>query len=51
MGHVTRMAEERHAYGFIVEKTKGKKQLSGPQREWNANLKTDLKEIVSDSVP
>jgi hypothetical protein len=44
------MAEERHAYGFIVEKTKGKIQLGGPQREWDANLKTDLKEIVWDSV-
>ena len=46
VGHVTRMAEERHTYGFIVEKTKGKIQLGGPQREWDANLKTDLKEIV-----
>lgn len=45
-GHVTRMAEERHAYGFIVEKTKGKVQLGRPQRERDANLKMDLKEIV-----
>jgi hypothetical protein len=40
------MAEERHAYGFIVEKTKGKVQLGRPQRERDANLKMDLKEIV-----
>lgn len=45
-GHVTRMTEERHAYGFIVEKAKGKIQLGGPKRGWDANLKTDLKEMV-----
>ena len=43
---MTRMTEERHAYGFIVEKAKGKIQLGGPKRGWDANLKTDLKEMV-----
>lgn len=47
---VTRMAEERHAYGFIVEIAKGRIQLRGPRSGWVANLKTDLKEIVYYSV-
>jgi hypothetical protein len=44
------MAEERHAYEFIVEKAKGKIKLVGPKRGWDANLKTDLKDTVKDSV-
>jgi len=48
--HLTRMAEERHAYGFIVAKAKGKIQLGRPKRGWDTNLKTDLKETVKDGV-
>jgi hypothetical protein len=44
------MAEERHAYGFIVAKAKGKIKIGRPKRGWDANLKTDLKETVEDGV-
>jgi hypothetical protein len=44
------MAEKRHAYEFNVEKAKGNIKLVGPKRGWDANLKTDLKETVKNSV-
>jgi len=45
---MTRMAEKRHALSW--RRVKKKVQLGGHQREWDANVKMDIKEIVSDSM-
>jgi len=44
-GHVTRMGEERGAYGVLVGKPEGKRPLGRPRRRWVDNIRIDLLEV------
>jgi len=37
-GHVVGMGDSRDAYGVLVERTEGKKQLGRPRRRWEDSL-------------
>jgi hypothetical protein len=42
-GHVTRMGENRNAYGILVGKQEGKRPLGRPKHRWVDNIKMDLR--------
>jgi hypothetical protein len=44
-GHVSRMGEERKAYGVLMGKPKGKRPLGRPRHRWKDGLRMDLREI------
>jgi hypothetical protein len=44
-GHVTRMRERRDAYGVLMGKRAGKRQLRTPMCRWEDNNKMDLQEV------
>jgi hypothetical protein len=39
-----------NAYKILVGKLKGKRSLGRPRRRWEANIKTDLREIVWENI-
>jgi hypothetical protein len=41
-GYIARMEERRGAYGVLVGKPEGKRQLGRPRRRWKNNIKIDL---------
>jgi hypothetical protein len=42
VGYVARMEEKRKAYGLLVGKREGKRQLGRPRRRWVDNIRLDL---------
>jgi hypothetical protein len=46
---LTRMAESRNAFKFLMDKPAGKKPLGRPRRRWEDNIRMDLKEIGIDT--
>jgi hypothetical protein len=44
-GHVARMGGKRTAYGLLVGKPEGKRQLGRPRRRWVDNIRMDLGEV------
>jgi hypothetical protein len=44
-GHVARMGEKRGAYGILVGRPEGRRQLGRPRRRWEDNIKMDLQEV------
>jgi hypothetical protein len=49
-GHVARRGEGRGVYRVLVGSPEGKKQLGGPRRRWEDNIKVDLREIGIDGT-
>jgi hypothetical protein len=49
-GHVTRIGEKRNAYGILVGKPEGRRQLGGPKHRWVNNIKMDIIEIGCDGT-
>jgi hypothetical protein len=49
-GHVALVGEMRNAYDILDEKPEGKRPLGRPKRRWDANIKTDLREIGGEDV-
>jgi hypothetical protein len=45
VAHVARKGEKRNAYGLLVEKPEGKRQLRRPRRRWEDNIRMDLGEV------
>jgi hypothetical protein len=43
-GHVARMGEKINAYRILVGKPEGKRPLGRHRREWEDNIKMDLRE-------
>jgi hypothetical protein len=43
-GHVARVREKRGVYRVLVGKPERKRQLGGPRRRWEDNIKMDLQE-------
>jgi hypothetical protein len=39
------MGEKRVAYGILVERPEGRRQLGRPRRRWEDNIKMDLQEV------
>jgi hypothetical protein len=39
------MGEKMNAYGILVRKPEGKRQLGRPRRRWVDNIRMDLREI------
>jgi hypothetical protein len=39
------MEERRGAYGALVGKPEGRRQLGRPRRRWEDNIKMDLQEV------
>jgi hypothetical protein len=48
VGHVARMRAMRNSYIHFVGEPEGKKSVGRPRRNWNCNIKTDLKETGCD---
>jgi hypothetical protein len=44
-GHVASMGARRNAYRVLMGKPEGKIPLGKPERRWEDNIKTDLREI------
>ena len=44
-GHVARMGERRGLYRVLVGKRDGKRQLGGPRRRWEDNIKMSLQQV------
>jgi hypothetical protein len=44
-GHVAHIGEGRSVYRFLVGKPEGKRQLGGPRRRWEDDIKMDLQEM------
>jgi hypothetical protein len=40
----------KHAYGVLVEKTQGKRQVGRSSHRWDGNIKMSLKEIRWDCM-
>ena len=49
-GHVARMGEGRGVYRVLVGTPKGKRQLEGPRRRWEDNIRMDLQEVGCGSL-
>jgi hypothetical protein len=49
-GHLAHMGEKRNAYGILVGKPEGKRQLGRPRRRWLDIIKMDLREMGWDSM-
>jgi hypothetical protein len=47
---VTRMDDNRNAYGVLVENLEGKRSLGRPGRGWEDNIKMDLRGIESGAM-
>jgi hypothetical protein len=47
-GYVTHMGEEIDVHRDLVGKTKGKRPLGRPRRNWEDNIKRDLEEVEVD---
>jgi hypothetical protein len=43
--HIAPMGEKRSAYGILVGKPEGKRQLGRLRRRWEDNIRIDLREI------
>jgi hypothetical protein len=48
--HVAQMYSKRNAYGPLVGKSDGKRELGRPRRNWVDNIRMDLGEIVWSGV-
>jgi hypothetical protein len=44
------MAEKRNAYGLLVGKPEGRRQLGRPRRRWVDNIRMDVGEVGWDDV-
>jgi hypothetical protein len=44
-GHVVRMGEKRGAYRILVGRPEGRRQLGGPRRRWEDDIKMDLQDV------
>jgi hypothetical protein len=44
------MGAKRNAYGILVGKSKGKRQLGRPRHRWMDNIKIDLREVGGGSM-
>jgi hypothetical protein len=44
------MGEKRNAYGLLVEKPEGKRQLGRPRRRWVDNIRMDLVGVACGHV-
>jgi hypothetical protein len=44
-GHVAHVGKGRGVYRVLVGKREGKRQLGGPRRRWEGNIKMDLQEV------
>jgi hypothetical protein len=44
-GHVTHMGEDRGGHRVLVGKPEGKRSLGRPRRQWEDNIKMDLREV------
>jgi len=49
-GACSMYGENRNAYRVLVTKSEGKSPLGGPSREWEQNIKKDLKETGLEDV-
>ena len=47
-GHVARMEQSRNAYRVLVGKPGGKRSLGRPRRNWEDNIRMDLREVGCD---
>jgi hypothetical protein len=47
-GHVARMGEGRGVYRVLVGRPEGKRPLGRPRRNWEVNIKMDLRETEID---
>jgi hypothetical protein len=44
------MGEERHVYGVLVGRPKGKRPLGRPRHRWECNIMMDFREIQIDGA-
>jgi hypothetical protein len=44
------MGERRGVYRVLVQISEGKRQLGGPRRRWEGNIKMDLREVECEGV-
>jgi hypothetical protein len=47
---MARMGEMRREYRILVEKPEGKRLVRRPDRGWEDNIRTDLREILWEGV-